>query len=202
MRANLTSIDPRKVIYAIIMAFSSFLTSSAHGQFPAAFGGSNPQVGGQYPGGQVPGNQIPGGLAGMMPQPPAQGGGNPFGQALANPTTGVWLAAAQNGEASVQMRLELKPDGEYRLDVNARQGGATNQIQTSGRYQIQGNVLVFDTNGVIERIPMRFDGRHLVIDLPAEGVRVGFARNPQESFVQPLPQQNPYDSYNDGSYGR
>jgi hypothetical protein len=198
MRHSLITNDPRKLIYAIIMAIASIFASSAHGQFPSAFGGSNPgNTDGPVP--QI-GGQVPGGMPGMMPAPPANAGGNPFAQAPGNPVVGVWLAAVQNGPVSLQARLELKPNGEFQLEMVVDQGGSKSQVQTSGRYQIQGNVMVTESGGVIERLPVQFDGRRLVIDIPSEGIRFGFARNPQESFVQPLPQQN-VGGYGQGPYG-
>ncbi len=104
----------------------------------------------------------------------------------ASPHAGNWVLFFSGNGSMIQGQLNLNPNGTYSLSINASGPNGTNQTALQGRWNVEGSMIVFETDGEIERLPMQFDGQRLGIDLAEWNVRMIFARDVQNSSVQPL----------------
>jgi len=103
-----------------------------------------------------------------------------------NPYVGHWVLSAHGNGTTIQGTLNLNANGSYQLSMTVQEPGGTNQTALSGQWRVENNMFVFITDGEQERYPMQFDGQRLGLDLADWGVRAVFARNAQDSYVEPL----------------
>ena len=98
--------------------------------------------------------------------------------------TGHWYV--QDPASGMWSQMILKHDGGFHLNLTTANGKESSETQISGQWRSDGNSIVFETLQGTERYPMHYDQARLIIDFTPWNLRVAFARDAIDSYVQPL----------------
>ena len=127
-----------------------------------------------------------------QPQPPTQTANNSM--------TGTWLMSVNENGGHMDVKMVFNPNGTYHMEMKAQGVNGNTNLSLDGRWKVNGNMLVLETDGEIEQVPMQFNGQTLALDLEPFGLRFILARNAQNSSLQPL-QQGQGGGYSVGNQG-
>lgn len=122
-------------------------------------------------------------------------------QTANNSMTGTWLMSVSENGGHMDMKMVFNPNGTYHMELKAQGVNGNSDLRLDGRWKVNGNMLVLETDGEIEQVPMQFNGQTLALDLEPYGLRFILARNPQNSSLQPL-QNGQGGGYSVGHQGR